>query len=271
MVDGRLGEGGVALIGCGRMGQALLERWIADGLALSNLSVFEPSPSDWLRNLAIEINTPLPSTAICVFAVKPQMMPNAVATARGITDRSTLILSIAAGIRLAFFEAEFGPTRPVIRAMPNTPAAVGQGISALIGNRSVRASHWRQATRLLGAVGETLQVADEALMDAVTAISGSGPAYVFHFMEALAAAGTSVGLSAQDADRLARATVIGAGALAASTEDSAADLRRQVTSPGGTTEAAMISLMDPQEGLTRLLTRAALAAAGKARELGQQD
>ena len=253
------------------MGRSLLEGWIADGLEISDLSVFEPSPSDWLKSLGVRLNRPMQTPAICVFAVKPQVIDDALTLASQLGGGATLMLSVVAGIRIKNFESICGPATPVVRAMPNTPAAVGKGISALIGNNCVTTEQWNMAERLMRSVGEAMRVRNEDLLDAVTAVSGSGPAYIFHFIDALAAAGEGVGLTPAEAARLARSTVIGAGALAAASDESPSELRRQVTSPGGTTEAAMEILMDPDGGLATLMRRTVLAATERAKKLGQQD
>jgi pyrroline-5-carboxylate reductase len=178
----------------------------------------------------------------------------------------TLVLSIAAGTPLSAFEAAFGPGTPVIRAMPNTPAAVGRGITAIIGNAQATPSHMALAESLLSAVGEVVRLDSEAQMNAVTAVSGSGPAYVFHLIEALAAAGEAEGLSADLSLRLARATVAGAGALAQETGTDPAQLRRDVTSPNGTTQAGLEVLMAEMPDLIRRTVR---AAAARSEELGR--
>jgi pyrroline-5-carboxylate reductase len=180
-----------------------------------------------------------------------------------------LFVSVAAGTPLARFEAAFGAATPIVRTMPNTPAAIGRGISALIGNAAATPAHIALAEALMGAVGQTVRLDHEAQMDAVTAVSGSGPAYVFHLIETLAAAGVAQGLAPDLAMALAKATVGGAGQLA---EDSAADpaqLRRNVTSPNGTTQAALEVLMDGETGLPKLMARAVAAAAARSEELSR--
>ena len=260
---------GIVLLGCGRMGGALLEGWLARGLAPAAVAVLDPAPSARVRELAeagLRLNprTPPPADA-CVLAVKPQIMAEAAPRVAPLARRGTLFLSIAAGTPLRFFEGLF-PGAAIVRAMPNTPAAVGRGIAAVIGNAAASEAQVALAETLLGAVGETVRLSDEAQMDAVTAVSGSGPAYVFHMIEALAAAGEAEGLPADLAMRLARATVIGAGELARRSPQSARELRVNVTSPGGTTAAALAVLMG-DKGLTELMKRAVAAAAARSREL----
>lgn len=262
-LDGR----GLVLLGCGKMGSALLAGWLARGVAPAAVHVIEPAPSDELRGAGVRLNAGLPADpAVAVLAVKPQVMGAALPALAGLRD--TLFVSIAAGTRLAALDAALGGGRRIVRAMPNTPAAVGRGITAIVGNAAAGAGDLALAEGLLAAVGEVVRLPDEGLMDAVTAVSGSGPAYVFHLIEALAAAGTAQGLPADLAMRLARATVTGAGELARLSDASAAQLRVNVTSPGGTTAAALAQLMDPDTGLGPLMARAVAAATARGRELG---
>lgn len=261
---------GLVLLGCGKMGSALLQGWLAGGLPPTSVHVIEPNPSDWLRASGVAINGPLPAhPAVALLAVKPQMMGAALPALRALGGGGTLFISIAAGTSLATLAAALGAGTPIVRVMPNTPAAVGRGISALIGNPRASAAHLALARDLMAAVGETVMLDNEGQMDAVTAVSGSGPAYVFHLIEALAAAGVAQGLPEDMAMHLARATVTGAGELAHRAPESAAQLRINVTSPGGTTAAALAHLMDPQTGLPPLMARAVAAATQRGKELGQ--
>lgn len=262
--------GGVTLLGCGKMGGAMLDGWLARGLPPGAVTVIDPAPSDRLQALAaqgLRLNpAEAPPAAVCLLAVKPQMMEAALPAVAGLRGADTLFLSIAAGLSLDWFAARLGPA-PIIRAMPNTPAAVGRGITALYGNAAATEAQLTLAEALLGAIGETVRLTAEDQMDAVTAVSGSGPAYVFLMIEALAAAAEAQGLPPDLAMRLARATVCGAGELARQSPEPAAQLRVNVTSPGGTTAAALAVLMAP-DGLDPLLTRAVAAAAARSRELG---
>lgn len=261
---------GLVILGCGKMGSALLEGWLASGLPPASVHVIEPNPSDWLRATGVALNQPLPAApAMALLAVKPQMMGAALPALQALGGGSTVFLSIAAGTSMATIEATLGAGTPVIRAMPNTPAAVGRGITALIANPRVPAAALSLASDLMGAVGQTVLLDSESQMDAVTAVSGSGPAYVFHLIETLAAAGVAQGLPEGVAMQLARATITGAGELAYRSPESAAQLRVNVTSPGGTTAAALRVLMDEATGFPALLTRAVKAAADRSRELGQ--
>lgn len=261
---------GLVILGCGKMGSALLEGWLASGLPPRSVHVIEPNPSDWLRATGVALNQPLPAApAMALLAVKPQMMGAALPALQALGGGSTVFLSIAAGTSMATIEATLGAGTPVIRAMPNTPAAVGRGITALIANPRVPAAALSLASDLMGAVGQTVLLDSESQMDAVTAVSGSGPAYVFHLIETLAAAGVAQGLPEGVAMQLARATITGAGELAYRSPESAAQLRVNVTSPGGTTAAALRVLMDEATGFPALLTRAVKAAADRSRELGQ--
>jgi pyrroline-5-carboxylate reductase len=261
---------GLVLLGCGKMGSALLAGWLAAGLEPGSVWVIEPNPSDWLRGTAVHLNQPLPpSPAVALLAVKPQMMGAALPALAALGNGSTLMLSIAAGTPIAAFETVFGAQTPIIRAMPNTPAAVGRGISAIIGNACAEEPLMRLAETLLSAVGQVVRLQDEGQMDAVTALSGSGPAYVFHLIEAMAAAGAAQGLPEGLAMQLARATVIGSGELAHQSPETAAQLRMNVTSPGGTTAAGLAHLMDADTGLPPLMARTIKAAADRGRELGK--
>jgi pyrroline-5-carboxylate reductase len=264
---------GLVLLGCGKMGSALLEGWLRQGLALSAVWVQEPHPSDWLKGLAakgLHLNAGMPEEpAIVLVAVKPQMMAEALPSLARLGGGGTLFVTIAAGTPIAYYEQVLGGQTPVVRAMPNTPAAVGRGITALIGNSVATQDDLALAEAFLSAVGQTVRLDGEHQMDAVTAVSGSGPAYVFHLIEALAAAGVAEGLPAELAMQLARATVTGAGELAHRAPESAEQLRINVTSPGGTTAAALAVLMDEQSGFPPLLRRAVSAAADRGRELGK--
>lgn len=263
---------GLVLLGCGKMGSAMLEGWIRQGLALGSVHVLDPVPSMWLKALShkgLHLNEPLPvAPAVVLVAVKPQMMAEALPSLVPFGGGGTLIVSVAAGTRIAHYEQVFGAASPIVRAMPNTPAAVGRGITALVANAAASAGDMALAEHLMAAVGHTVRLEGEHQMDAVTAVSGSGPAYVFYLIEALAAAGEAEGLPSDLSMRLARATVAGAGELAHRADEPAEQLRMNVTSPGGTTAAALAVLMDPDTGLPPLLRRAVHAAAARGRELG---
>jgi pyrroline-5-carboxylate reductase len=268
-----IGARGLVLLGCGKMGGAMLEGWLARGLPPSAITVLEPNPTPRLTELAslgLHLNADLPAApAVCVLAVKPQMMADALQRLAPFGNGRTVFLSIAAGTPIRFFETVLGAATPLVRAMPNTPAAVGRGITAIIGNAAAGDPELALAEELLAAVGQTVRLQDESQMDAVTAVSGSGPAYVFLLIEALAAAGEAEGLPPDLAMRLARATVGGAGQLAETSTDSAEQLRINVTSPGGTTAAALAVLMRAESGLPALLREAVAAAASRSQELGR--
>lgn len=266
-----INERGLVLLGCGKMGTAMLEGWLVNGISPASVTILDPYPSDRLKALeadGLRLNVPLPaSPAICILAVKPQMMGEALPQIAVFGNSETVFLSIAAGTPIATFEGIFGDKTPIIRAMPNTPAAVGRGITALIGNTLVDDNAMQMAEDLLRAVGQTVRLDSEDQMDAVTAVSGSGPAYVFHLIETLAAAGMAEGLPADLAMQLAKATVGGAGELAEKASEDPAQLRINVTSPGGTTAAALGVLMDESRGFPALLREAVAAAADRSREL----
>jgi pyrroline-5-carboxylate reductase len=266
-------QGPLLLVGCGKMGGALLDGWLARGFGANDIAVVEPG-KDQLKDaarrgvIAVAGADNLPTgfaPAVVILAVKPQYMDAVAASYTRYAGRSCF-LSIAAGRSIASLQRILGADAAIVRAMPNLPAAVGRGITAACPNAKVTAVMRASCDRLLSAVGEVAWIDDEALIDAVTALSGSGPAYVFLLIEAMAAAGAAIGLPPDLALRLARATVCGAGELAHQSPEPAAQLRRNVTSPAGTTEAALKILMAP-DGIEPLLTRAMAAARDRARQL----
>lgn len=265
-----LGRQGLVLLGCGKMGSAMLAGWLARGLSPQGVWVVDPNPSDWLRDTGVQINTALPDApAIVIVAVKPQLMGDALPALAAMGNGTTLFISVAAGTPIARFEAVLGAQTPIIRAMPNTPAAVGRGITAIIGNAHADHDDLELAEKLLSAVGQVVRLDSEGQMDAVTGLSGSGPAYVFHLIETMAAAGEAQGLAPDLALQLARATVAGAGALAEEADETPAQLRVNVTSPNGTTQAALDVLMDAETGFPALLARAVGAATARSKELSR--
>jgi pyrroline-5-carboxylate reductase len=261
---------GLVLLGCGKMGSAMLSGWLGRGMPPASVWIIDPHPSDWLTaQEGLHLNDGWPDNpGLVLVAVKPQMMGEALPVLAALGDGDTLFVSVAAGVGLGKYADMLGARTPVIRAMPNTPAAVGRGITAIVGNVNVGAASMDLAEELLSAVGQVVRLDDEAQMDAVTAVSGSGPAYVFHMIEALAAAGEAEGLPPALALHLAQATVAGAGQLAEDSDEAPAQLRVNVTSPGGTTAAALAVLMDEAGGLPPLMRRAVAAAAARSRELG---
>ena len=268
-------DGPLLLAGAGKMGGAMLAGWLERGLAPARVVVQDPAPpAEVARLLAAHgiashaaltaLDTP---PSVIVAAVKPQAMEAVLPGLARLAGPRTLVISIAAGKTIASFERHFGGAGAIVRAMPNTPAAIGRGITVCVANAAATAAQRALATELLGVVGEVGWVGDEGLMDAVTAVSGSGPAYVFLLAEALAAAGRAQGLEASLADRLARATVSGAGELLRLSSEPAATLRQNVTSPGGTTAAALGVLMRAEGGLPAIMHEAVEAATKRGREL----
>ncbi len=251
------------------MGGALLAGWSKRRLSPA-IAIVEPAPvtlpKGVRRYAAAEALPKNFSPAAIVFAVKPQALPQILPAYHRFAAGGTVFLSIAAGKTIGFFARNLGAAAPIVRAMPNTPAAIGRGIAVACANPRVGAQQRALCGRLLAGVGEVAWVEDEALLDPVTAVSGSGPAYVFLLIECLAEAGVAAGLPAALAMKLARATVAGSGELARLSPDDAAQLRRNVTSPGGTTEAALEILMGA-DGLAPLLRRAVAAATERARQL----
>lgn len=260
---------GLVLLGCGKMGSAMLAGWLEAGLPAQAVYVVDPAPSPWLQAQGVQLNATLPEApAVVVVAVKPQIMTQALPQAASFGGGGSVFLSVAAGTSIASFEAILGAGTPIVRAMPNTPAAIGQGITAIVANAPGQGA-LDLAEGLLRAVGQVVRLEAEAQMDAVTGVSGSGPAYVFHLIETLAAGGVAQGLPAPLAMALAKATVAGAGALAQSAEESPAELRVNVTSPNGTTQAALDVLMSEDDGFPALLSRAVKAATDRSKELGR--
>ena len=268
--SGRAGT--LVLVGCGQMGSAMLRGWRDRGAA-ERYIVIEPAGRhaalagevdvEW-HAAADELSDGLGPDAV-VFAVKPQIIDSVLPNYRRWAQPRSLFLSIAAGKTLAGIARHLGEAA-IVRAMPNTPAAIGRAITVACPNRHVTEAHRHLCDALLASIGESTWAEDEALMDAVTAVSGSGPAYVFLLIEALAAAGERCGLPAELALRLARETVAGAGELARASSESPARLRENVTSPGGTTRAALDVLM-AENGLPALMQRAVAAATARSREL----
>jgi pyrroline-5-carboxylate reductase len=267
-----LNDRNVVLVGAGKMGGALLEGWISLGIEPARVAVIEPQPAEAIAALAargLQINPDAASLRpdAIVIAVKPQIAPQVMASVAALTTPSTVVISIMAGRTIAFLSGSLPEDAAVVRAMPNTPAAIGRGITVAVPNSQVSPAQRQLADMLLAATGAVEWIDDEALMDAVTAVSGSGPAYVFLLAESLALAGEKAGLPAELAARLARATVAGSGELLHRSTAAAAVLRQNVTSPGGTTAAALDVLMSP-EGLDPLMERAVAAATKRGRELG---
>jgi pyrroline-5-carboxylate reductase len=262
--------GTLVLLGAGKMGLAMLTGWLGRGLDPRKAVVLEPQPSKALKALArrgvvLNPKKTAPASAI-VIAVKPQSAPDALPALAGYAGKHTLALSIMAGRTLRYLATALPPGTALVRAMPNTPAAIGRGITVACANAKVSARQRKQASDLLAAIGAVEWVKDEALIDAVTAVSGSGPAYVFLLAEAMTQAGVAAGLPKALATRLARETVAGSGELLHRSKVDAATLRQNVTSPGGTTAAALEVLMGPG-GFEALLTKAIAAATRRSREL----
>jgi pyrroline-5-carboxylate reductase len=265
-------EGTIVLAGAGKMGGAMLSGWLALGMDARNVGVIEPHPSDEISALAakgVRLNpTPKETGAVAtlVVALKPQMFREAGPMLQRYAGSSTLVVSIMAGTTIASIEAACGGS--VVRAMPNTPAAIGRGITVAVAAKNVSAAQRAVADALLRATGSVEWVDDESLMDAVTAVSGSGPAYIFLLAEELARAGVEAGLPQELATKLARETVAGSGELLHRSDAPSATLRQNVTSPGGTTAAALEVLMGP-DGMQSLLTRAVAAATRRSKELAK--
>ncbi|WP_050384191.1 pyrroline-5-carboxylate reductase [Bradyrhizobium pachyrhizi] len=265
-------SGTIALAGAGKMGGAMLTGWLAQGLAPERVAVIDPHLSPEISALAakgVRLNPQakdLGTVDTLVVAVKPQSFRDAGAALKSFVGPSTLVVSIMAGTTMSALEEVVGGA--VVRAMPNTPAAIGRGITVAVPSKRVTAAQRAMTDALLKATGLVEWVDDESLMDAVTAVSGSGPAYVFLLAEELARAGVAAGLPEQLATTLARATVAGSGELLHRSDLPSATLRQNVTSPGGTTAAALEVLM-ANDGMQPLMTRAIAAATRRSRELAK--
>jgi pyrroline-5-carboxylate reductase len=265
-------NGTIVLAGAGKMGGAMLSGWLAQGLDAKGVAVIEPHPSQEITSLVtkgVRLN-PSPkdigTAATLVVALKPQMFREAEAMLKSFAGANTLVVSIMAGTTIASITEVCGGS--VVRAMPNTPAAIGRGITVAVAANNVSTAQRAVADALLRATGSVEWISDEHLMDAVTAVSGSGPAYIFLLAEELARAGVEAGLPVELATKLARETVAGSGELLHRSELASATLRQNVTSPGGTTAAALEVLMGP-DGMQPLLTRAVAAATRRSKELAK--
>ncbi len=274
-LDEKLYLGGpLILVGCGKMGAAMLEGWLTRGVSVRDIFMVEPhaeSAAPFAARGIVHASSlnELPAgkaPAVIVLAVKPQQMDTAIGAGAALAGPGTLVLSIAAGRTIGYFESGFGAAAAIVRAMPNTPAAVGRGMSVLCANAAAGSDQRALAGSLMAAVGEVAWVEDEALLDAVTAVSGGGPAYVFLLIECLARAGVEAGLPEELSMRIARATVAGSGELVRQSGLPASKLRENVTSPAGTTLEALQVLM-ASDGLQALMDRAIAAATRRSREL----
>jgi pyrroline-5-carboxylate reductase len=265
-------QGTIVLAGAGKMGGAMLSGWLAQGLDANRVAVIEPYASDEIKALAargVRLNPALSdvgAVAALVIALKPQMFREAGSALKPFIAPDTLVVSIMAGVTIAALNEVCGGN--AVRAMPNTPAAIGRGITVAVADKNVSAAQRGIADALLRAIGAVEWTGDETLMDAVTAVSGSGPAYVFLLAEELARAGVEAGLPPELATKLARETVAGSGELLHRSDLDAATLRKNVSSPGGTTMAALEVLMG-EGGMQPLLTRAVAAATKRSRELAK--
>jgi pyrroline-5-carboxylate reductase len=266
-------KGTLVLAGCGKMGGAMLEGWLKAGVPAKQIVAIDPKPPqevlDVISKHAIRHNPPIASindAEVIVVAVKPQVMEDVLPNLVGLKSSKPLILSVAAGKTIATFAKHFGSDASIIRTIPNTPAAIGRGITAMCANPHVSKTQLDLANQLLSSTGEVVTVDDESMIDLVTAVSGSGPAYIFYLTECMAAAGEKIGLPPALAMQLARATVSGSGELMRQTGVDAATLRQNVTSPNGTTYAALQVLM-ADNGMKPLFEKAIKAAADRSKEL----
>ncbi len=267
-------SGRLVLIGAGKMGTAMLQGWLEAGVTGDQVVIFDPAPPPEtmavIAQHSISHNPALDtvdSVEAILVAVKPQMVDDVLPAMKDLAKDDPLVVSVVAGKTIAAFRQHFGDTTPVIRTIPNTPAAVGRGITAIAASDGVSTEQSELATALLASLGEVVTVDDEALIDACTAISGSGPAYIFYMTECMTAAAVNLGLPADIAEQLARATVAGAGELMRATGTPAETLRENVTSPKGTTHAALQVLMADEDGMKQLMIKATAEAEKRSREL----
>lgn len=260
----------ITLVGCGQMGRAMLRGWLTRGIKPASVTVVESNASaaaEIEREFSVTARTDPPAglSGIVLFAVKPQVMQDVLAQYKNLVGNEVLIVSVAAGKTLAFYESALGEV-PVIRAMPNLPGLIGKGVTGLVKNSGVTPTQVMQAEKIFSALGATVWLEDEEKMHALTALSGSGPAYVFYFLEALEKAGVSAGFDAEQAAILARGMLEGSGTLARESEESLEQLRQNVASPGGTTEAAL-KILEKDDVFVSLIDRAVQAAIRRSREL----
>lgn len=263
-------ERGIVLVGCGFMGKALLEGWIANGINPDAVYVQDPFPSDWLKSQpGLQINKDLPvSPAVIIIAVKPQILGDILSVLKRTISDETIVISIAAGAQVDLFEEAFGSRTAIIRAMPNLPASVGAGITVLYANQAASNSV-ELATELFQAVGKVVQIDNENMLHAVTGLSGSGPAYIFAVTEAMTEAGVNMGLPRELAQVLACSTISGAGKMLGQDDADPSALREAVTSKGGTTQAGLDALTTEANGIAALIECAITAAHNRSVELGK--
>jgi pyrroline-5-carboxylate reductase len=263
----------LVLFGAGKMGGAMLDGWLKKGMAPAGVAVVDAHPSEDLKRRCADSGIALnPASGpenpeALVLAIKPQILEEAAARVNELLGPGTLLVSVLAGKTSADLKARLPRAGAIVRAMPNLPASIGRGATGAAANAEVGEAQRQMADTLLRSVGVVEWLPSEDLIDAVTAVSGSGPAYVFLLAECLAEAGIAAGLPQDVAVRLARATVSGAGELLAVSDMPAETLRRNVTSPGGTTAAALEVLMADEGGMGPLLRRAVAAAKRRAGEL----
>jgi len=263
----------LVVIGAGNMGEAMLKSWVQNRINKMSLFVIEPSPSDWLKSVSakglLELNPKkIPEEIdICLLAVKPQKLGEVLKENKSRINIGTLIISVVAGKNFHFFHSYLHNEQPIIRVMPNTPVAINQGISAIVADKFVTQNQMNLAEKLFYSLGEIVILENESEINAVTAISGSGPAYVFNFIENLIESAKELGLSPEVSKKLTVQTVVGAGILARSSSTSPRKLRENVTSPGGTTHAALEILMDDKFGWEKIIRKAAKAAHDRSLEL----
>ena len=263
----------IHLIGCGRMGGSILSAWIKKGYPLENIFVEEPNPSEWLKKKAgegLSLNQQsIPDIKYCFLAVKPQSLEKIIPLLKSFSNKSVTFVSMLAGVEIKRIGSHIGPTEAITRIMPNLPAQVFKGITAIIGNEFVKKEELLELTTLLESFGAVIKLSSEDKIDIVTAISGSGPAYIFLMAELMIKEGMKAGLTSEEANVLAKNTILGAGELMISSDLKPDELRENVTSPGGTTQAALLHLMKKRNGLPYILSNAINAAIQRSKQLSK--
>ena len=262
----------IVIFGCGNMGEAIVSSWIDQGIEKKNLHVFDPNPSKWLESYkkeGLNLNQNIPTDVdLCLIAVKPQNLKSIFNDLKKLDFNKTLFLSIVAGKKFNFFEENLDKNIRLIRIMPNTPVKVKKGTTAIVGNLNTNTRDIFLVEKMFNSIGETIKIGNEELMDIFTAISGSGPAYIFYIIEELTKIGNEYGLSYNDAKVISINTIIGSALLARNTEVPLNDLIINVTSPGGTTEAALEVFTDKEEGFSPLIRKTIEKAFLKSKKIG---
>ncbi len=263
----------IKIIGCGKMASAILDAWLKKSISPQNIYVDDPKPSRWLldkKEYGLNINTTVDvSFDYCFIGVKPQSLSEIELKLKTLSKKNVTFVSMLAGIKINRLEGIIGKDESIVRIMPNLPAEIQKGVTAVKENERVEPKQSKYLARLLEAFGETVKFSEESKFDAVTAISGSGPAYIFLIAELMTEVGTNLGLSYDEAFKLVKHTIDGAGSLIVNSSLQPKKLRENVTSPGGTTHEALAVMMNKNNGLSKIFTEAIKAAAQRSKELSK--